>query len=86
VPDNYWATVARGVVQAAPGRYRLRVTTDDGCRVRLNGQEVISNAWKYQGPTEYAAEVVLKGQDVIDIEHFEIDGYATLMVRLEPLD
>ncbi len=86
VPDNYWATVARGVVQAAPGRYRLRVTTDDGCRVRLNGQEVITNAWKYQGPTEYTAELVLKGQDVIDIEHFEIDGYATLMVRLEPLD
>lgn len=86
VPDNYWATVARGVVKAAPGRYRLRVTTDDGCRVRVNGQEVITNAWKYQGPTEYAADVVLKGDDVIDIEHFEIDGYATLMVRLEPLD
>ncbi|MBX3096620.1 MAG: right-handed parallel beta-helix repeat-containing protein [Fimbriimonadaceae bacterium] len=86
VPDNYWATVALGTVRAAPGRYLLKVTTDDGCKVWVNGELVIKDAWKYQGPTQYQANVTLKGDDEIRVEHFEIDGYSALKVELVPLD
>lgn len=83
VPNDYWATVATGRVNAQPGNYRLKVTTDDGVRIWVNGRLVIDQ-WKYQGPTDYQADVVLRGNDEIKVEHFEIDGYAALKVELEP--
>ena len=84
VPENYFATVAEGVVKAPAGRYRLEVTTDDGVRVWLNGGMVLES-WQYQGPTSYTAEVTLTGNDTLRVNHFEIDGFATLNVKLVPL-
>jgi hypothetical protein len=83
VPANYFATVADGVFEVAPGAYTLEVTTDDGCRVWVDDRPVITDAWKYQGPTLYKADLTLgAGRHTIRVEHFQIDGYAALKVNL----
>ena len=82
VPADYFATVAEGKFTIAPGDYVLEVTTDDGCRVFLDGKSLIADAWKYQGPTLYKAAVKLGGSHTLRVEHFQIDGYAALKVNL----
>ena len=84
LPSNQFITVADGEVNIAPGNYVLNVVTDDGCRVWLDGKLIISDAWKYQGPTPYSANVALGGKHRIHVEHFEIDGYSALKVDLKP--
>ncbi len=82
VPGDRYATVAEGTFEVPKGDYVLNVTTDDGCRVWVDGELVIKDAWKYQGPTPYAAELKLGGKHRIRVEHFEIDGYSALRVEL----
>lgn len=82
VPGDRYATVAEGTMDMPPGDYVLNVTTDDGCRVWVDGKEVIKDAWKYQGPTLYTANLKLGGKHKIRVEHFEIDGYSALKVEL----
>ncbi|HSI73072.1 MAG TPA: PA14 domain-containing protein, partial [Fimbriimonas sp.] len=85
LPENKFATVADGSFSIPAGDYVLEVTTDDGARVWVDGRQVIDNAWKYQGPTSYTANLKLsEGHHTIKIEHFEIDGYAALKVNLKP--
>lgn len=82
IPRNNYATVADGSLEIAPGTYVIEVTTDDGCRVWLDGKPLIEDAWKYQGPTVYAREVKLGGKHKIRVEHFEIDGYSVLKFNI----
>jgi hypothetical protein len=83
VPGNNFATVAEGNFEVAEGDYVLNVTTDDGARVWVDGNLVIKDAWKYQGPTLYTAPLKLSGgKHRIRVEHFEIDGYSALKVEL----
>lgn len=82
VPGDHFATVADGTFEVPPGDYILSVTSDDGCRVWVDGTLVIKDAWKYQGPTLYTANLKLGGKHRIHVEHFEIDGYSALKVEL----
>ncbi len=83
--NSYWATLAEGVVTVPAGNYELETTTDDGMRVWIDGKIVIDDAWKYQGPTAYKRTLKLGGIHHIRVEHFQIDGYATLKVELKPI-
>ena len=86
VPANQFATVAETEISAPLGDYRLDITTDDGCRVFLDDVEVLSGAWKYQGPTPYQVKLKLDGKrHRLRVEHFQIDGYAALQVKLIPI-
>lgn len=94
VPDqspDHFAVMAEGRLtipsgMAANGDLRLRFKTisDDGVRVYLNGEKVIDN-WTWHVPTEDAAEVVLKRENDLRIEYFEIDGHAQLQFFIEPV-
>lgn len=84
VPGDHFLTMAEGVFTVPPGRYRLEATTDDGLRGWLDGKPIFAGAWKYQGPTAYVEDIVLGGTHRLRIEHFQIDGYAALRVRLRP--
>jgi nitrous oxidase accessory protein NosD len=84
MPRDKFATLAEGTFEVKPGNYQLNVTTDDGVRVWIDDQLVIKDAWKYQGPTTYTAELKLGGKHRIKVEHFEIDGFAMLKVDLQP--
>lgn len=84
MPRDKFATLAEGDFEVASGNYQLNVTTDDGARVWIDDQLIIKDAWKYQGPTPYRAELKLGGKHRIRVEHFEIDGFAMLRVDLQP--
>ena len=84
LPNDHYLTVAEGTFSVPPGEYVLDVTTDDGCRVFLDGKPILTEAWKYQGPTQYPVSVRLGGAHRLRVEHFQIDGYAALKVTLRP--
>lgn len=84
VPGDHFATVASTTVELPRGKYKLIVTSDDGVRVFIDDNQVLAN-WTWHAPTTDEAEVSLEaGKHTIRIEHFEIDGYATLQFRLGP--
>ncbi len=84
LPNDKFATIAEGELDIAPGDYVVELTTDDGSRVWLDGKEIITGAWKYQGPTQYTANVKLGGKHKLRVEHFEINGYAALKLNIRP--
>ena len=84
LPADHYATVAEGSFTIPMGEYVLDVTTDDGCRVWLDGKPILTDAWKYQGPTLYSVPVTLGGKHGLRLEHFQIDGWAALRVNLRP--
>jgi hypothetical protein len=59
----------------------VEITADDGLRFYIDDRLVIADAWKYQGPTVYRATIP-KGSHRLRIEHFQIDGYAALQLRV----
>ncbi len=84
-PFDHYGTLAEAELDLEAGKYLVRTVSDDGVRVFVDGQAVIDN-WTWHGPTEDRAEVDLaKGKHAIRVEHFEIDGYATLEFALEPM-
>jgi len=85
VGSDHFATICNGTFTVPAGEYVLELTTDDGARAWVDGQPVITTAWKYQGPTRYSAHLILDGnKHKIRVEHFQIDGYAALKVNLRP--
>jgi hypothetical protein len=80
VPSTYFATVATGMVNV-PTDVPVEITADDGLRFYIDDLLVIADAWKYQGPTVYRATIP-KGSHRLRIEHFQIDGYAALQLRV----
>jgi hypothetical protein len=84
LPNDKFATIAEGDLEIASGDYVIELTTDDGARLWLDGKEIIAGAWKYQGPTQYTANVKLGGKHKLRVEHFEINGYAALKVKIRP--
>ncbi len=83
LPPDHYGTSADGTFTVQAGTYDLKLTTDDGARVSVDGKPVITDAWHYQGPTDYHALLHLAaGRHQIHVDHFQINGYATLQVEL----
>ncbi|MCX6368222.1 MAG: right-handed parallel beta-helix repeat-containing protein [Armatimonadetes bacterium] len=82
IPSDHFYTYAEGSFTVPAGAYLLDITTDDGCRLSLDDKPILSSAWKYQGPTLYTIPVTLGGKHKLIVEHFQIDGYATLKIDL----
>ena len=84
LPPDHTATLAVGEFESPIGDYEIELTTDDGARLTLDGKPLI-DAWHYQGPTAYRKTVHLtRGKHHLAVEHFQIDGYATLRVAIRP--
>jgi hypothetical protein len=83
-PDRF-GMIAQTRVRLPAGRWRVVTHSDDGARVTIDGQRVIDN-WTWHGPTRdegfFTQEAT--GDVGIEVEHFEIDGYAQLKVEFEP--
>jgi parallel beta-helix repeat protein len=84
--SDYFGMIARTRLPLPAGKWRVTTLSDDGIRVRVNGQTVLEN-WTWHGPTRDVAtfEQPAHGEAEIEVEHFEIDGYAVLRLDLEPL-
>ena len=64
----------------------MTTLSDDGVRVSVNGRPVLEN-WGWHGPTTDMATFDQPGTSDVElkVEHFEIDGFSTLRVQLEPV-
>ncbi|MFM1833380.1 MAG: hypothetical protein RLZZ461_1696 [Planctomycetota bacterium] len=82
-----FGTIARASLRLPPGRYRLRILSDDGVRATLDGRRIIDN-WTWHPPSEDAAEFEIIETRTVElvVEHFELDGYSVLRADLEPID
>lgn len=82
---DHFGMIARTRLHLPAGDWQFRTLSDDGVRVRVGEQTVIEN-WTWHGPTTnvgrfHQAEA---GEVEIEVEHFEIDGYAVLRLDIEP--
>lgn len=86
VPPDHFATIATSAFRVPAGRYELRVTSDDGVRVSLDG-EVVHEDWSWHAAREAAVPIDLDASEHrLEIEHFEIDGHARLRAVLVPAE
>lgn len=83
VPNNYFGSIADGTFTIKPGDYIIEVTGDDGIRAWLDGK-IIVDEWHYQGPTLYSVKVHLGGAHKLKVNHFQLNGYSALQVRIKP--
>ncbi len=68
------------------GRYRFRVTVDDGVRLFVNGHLLI-DAWRDQPATGYYGDIFLPGGPVtVQMEYYENTGLAVARLGWERLD
>lgn len=73
-------------VDLPAGRYRFRVTVDDGARLWVNNQLLIDQ-WRQQSETTYAAEWVAPGGGVpIKLEYYEEGEGAVIRLAWERTD
>ena len=86
IGGDHFGMIARARLPLPAGRWRFRTLSDDGVRVLVDGRPVIEN-WTWHGPTrnEGVFEQPADGEVGIVVEHFEIDGYAVLELRIEPV-
>jgi nitrous oxidase accessory protein NosD len=85
LPADRFGIAAAAEAPLPAGRYVLRTLSDDGLRVYLDGQPVIDD-WTWHGPrpAEHAFELERARTLELAVEHFELDGWATLEVWIEP--
>jgi parallel beta-helix repeat protein len=82
VPANGFATTAETTLSLPAGAFEIVTVSDDGVRVFVDGKRVLEN-WTHHGPTEDRATVMLeRGEHRIRVEHFELDGWAVLSLRI----
>jgi hypothetical protein len=61
----------------------LRTTSDDGVRLFVDGKRVLER-WNRHGPTEDVVTLDLDaGPHDLRVEHFEIDGWSWLALRVD---
>lgn len=84
LPKDHFGTIATAKLEFPPGTFTLRVTSDDGVRVLVDGKPVIED-WSWHAPRESTATITIDRRRSVDItiEHFELDGFATLSFAID---
>ena len=86
IPADNWSARWNGsVIAPVSGSYTFQITADDGIRARINGTLVLNN-WATAGSGNNTYTVLtmnLKAGDKIPvtIEHFDLSGGSTMMLR-----
>ena len=83
VGNDRFGLVARTRLEIREGgRHRLRVVSDDGVRVKIDGKAAFED-WTWHAPKRGDAEIELAaGPHEFEIEYFQIDGAMALGVEL----
>ena len=83
LPKDRFGTRAVADVPLGAGTWRLDVESDDGVRVTVDGERVLDD-WTWHAPRKASVEFgVPEARSArIVVEHFELDGYAVLVVDL----
>jgi hypothetical protein len=83
-------TVAEAKTVFAPGDYELSVTWDDAVRIYLD-EKLVLNEWE---PSKYTFDesphrkirLKLEGVHSFRVEHLELGGFATLALKIRPVE
>ncbi len=83
-PD-YFGMIAKTQLPLSAGTWEFATLSDDGIRLTVDGKTIIEN-WTWHGPTPNTATLELPANKTVEItvEHFEIDGYAVLELKISP--
>lgn len=86
VGGSKFGLVASTRLALRPGRYKLSTLSDDGLRVLVDDKPVIER-WDIHVPTpDSAAFTVDEAREVpVRVEYFQVEGFATLKVDIEPI-
>ncbi|MCC6407643.1 MAG: right-handed parallel beta-helix repeat-containing protein [Planctomycetes bacterium] len=84
LPSDHFGTLAATELELPAGKWRLRVVSDDGVRVRLDDAVAIER-WNWHAPTVdvHDFELAAPRRVRVEVEHFEIDGWALLSLAFE---
>jgi parallel beta-helix repeat protein len=82
-------TVANGTAELKPGNYELSVTWDDAVRVYVD-EKLVMDEWN---PSRYSFDespnkkvrIRLAGKHTFKVEHLELGGFATLAMKIKPV-
>lgn len=78
MPLSNWSARFERSINFVGGNYQLRVVSDDGARVWVDGELVI-DSWRAQPPTEATATRYLSGVHALRIDYFQGGGGASLI-------
>lgn len=92
--ENWSARWSGEILAPVAGVYEFACQSDDGVRLKINGQHLLENAWITQAATTHKARVPLdQGWHSIEIDYFQATGGSVLTCRygalgqpLMPLD
>ncbi|RMF23466.1 MAG: hypothetical protein D6765_13090, partial [Bacteroidetes bacterium] len=84
VPADRFAVFGTCDVELPTGNYRIRVTSDDGVRLYVDGRLLLDH-WDVHVPTTDEVELSLGGRHRLEIEYFDNGGLAALTVEIEPV-
>jgi hypothetical protein len=84
VPDNYVALTAEAEASIPAGRHALRVISDEGVRVWIDGALAIDNWTPHESVVDEAP--IPAGRRRLRVEYFERTGFAELRVEIVKAD
>jgi hypothetical protein len=83
---DYFGMIATTHLPLSAGTWEFTTLSDDGIRVTIDDRAIIEN-WTWHGPTRDTGTINLSADKTVEVrvEHFEIDGYATLELKISRL-
>ena len=82
--DFFGLFAATNLILDQAGTFDLSVVSDDGIRVFIN-EELVLEDWTLHAPRRDDRTIDLeKGEHIIRIEYFQIQGSAALVLELRP--
>jgi hypothetical protein len=90
VQYQQFITVADGSATLLPGNYELSVTWDDAVRVYVDGKLVLDewnpSRYTFDESPNKKVRLSLGGKHRFRVEHLELGGFATLSLKIKPVD
>lgn len=82
LPADGFSARWRDTVEVDGGSYRVHVTSDDGIRVFIDGELILSE-WSDHPALSYTADVILAaGKHDVEVEYYENSGFAVARFSL----
>ncbi len=86
MPADHFGLIARTSLPIPPGKWKFITTSDDGVRVTVGDKPVIDNlTWHVPTRDEGTYDSTTQAPTDIMVEYFEIDGFATLELEIQPV-
>ncbi|MFZ9387196.1 MAG: right-handed parallel beta-helix repeat-containing protein [Chitinophagaceae bacterium] len=83
-------TVAHGDATFPPGKYELSVTWDDAVRIFIDNKKVVDewvpSRYVFDESPHKKVEISLGGSHHFRVEHLELGGFASLSLKIKPVE